>query len=81
MTWIWEIKVRGEPRINAKLLSERCCDLQKRREKSRWVAGGGESKARRGPELLTCLFRAGSKSFEYEMRYLEITMYSLAALK
>lgn len=55
----------------------------------------GERKERRGPELLTCLFlvfqsllllrsefsRAGMKSFEYEMRYLGITMYNLLVLK
>lgn len=55
----------------------------------------GERKERRGPELLTCLVlvfqsllllrsefsRAGMKSFEYEMRYLGITMYNLLVLK
>ena len=41
MTWIWQIKVRGEPRMNAKFLSERWCDLQKRREKCRLEVGVG----------------------------------------
>lgn len=81
----WWLKLRAEPRMDPKFLSGAICRKAWKEQIGGWNREGWRSKVGRGPELLTHLFlvfwsflllmseffRAGSKSFEDEMRYLE----------